>query len=103
MTNCHIGPVGREVAASIRTLREERRFTYVELVERLAGVGHAIPLVGVRRIERLERRVDVDDLLALAVVLGTSPTGLLPDVPTCSACHGSPPSGFCCRTCGARA
>jgi transcriptional regulator with XRE-family HTH domain len=41
-----------------------------------------ILLSGLTRIERGERRVDVDDLLALSVVLGVTPNRLLlPDYP----------------------
>jgi hypothetical protein len=40
-------------------------------------VGHPIPELGLRRIEKGERRVDVDDLLALCLVLGITPVDLL--------------------------
>lgn len=62
---------------NIRRIREGQRLTYVELSERLASVGRPIPVLGLRRIERGERRVDVDDLLALAYALGVPPVDLL--------------------------
>jgi len=34
-------------------------------------------VLGLSRIERFERRVDVDDLVALAIALGTTPTRLM--------------------------
>jgi hypothetical protein len=40
-------------------------------------MGREIPPLGLRRIESGERRVDVDDLMALAVTLNVSPIGLL--------------------------
>lgn len=44
---------------------------------RLAEIGRDIPPLGLRRIESGERRVDADDLMALAVALGVSPISLL--------------------------
>jgi hypothetical protein len=43
----------------------------------LKEIGHAIPPTGITRIEKGTRRVDSDDLVALAVVLKVSPTALL--------------------------
>jgi transcriptional regulator with XRE-family HTH domain len=62
---------------NIKRIREGQRITYVELAERLESVGRTIPVLGLRRIERGERRVDVDDLLALAYALGVPPVDLL--------------------------
>lgn len=50
---------------------------YQELAERLEKVGRPIPVLGLRRIESEERRVDADDLVALAIVLNVSPVRLL--------------------------
>lgn len=72
-----LGPVGEALRHNIRRIREDRRITYVELSERLSNVGRPIPVLGLRRIERGERRVDVDDLAALAVVLDTPPVDLM--------------------------
>lgn len=47
--------------------------TYVELSERLDAIGRSIPVLGLRRIERNERRVDIDDLVAIAYALGVPP------------------------------
>jgi transcriptional regulator with XRE-family HTH domain len=70
-------PAGELLARNIRRIREGQRLTYVELAERLAGVGQSIPVLGLRRIERLERSVGVVELLALAYVLGVPPVDLL--------------------------
>jgi len=51
--------------------------TYTELAARLADLGCPIPVLGLRRIEQRKRRVDVDELAALARALGTSPLALL--------------------------
>lgn len=51
---------------------------YTQLSERLAARANwSINAVGIRRIESRERRVTVDDLMALAVALGVSPATLL--------------------------
>ncbi|MET7752600.1 helix-turn-helix transcriptional regulator [Micromonospora sp. NPDC005367] len=71
------GRVGELIAQQLRRLREERNVTYTELVKRLDGLGHPIPILGLRRIERGERRVDVDDLIALARALKVPPVLLL--------------------------
>jgi len=68
-----LGPAGEQIKASIRRAREQVGLTYVELSKRLEEIGRPIPVLGLRRIEAGERRVDVDDLEALAYVLGVPP------------------------------
>jgi len=70
-----LGGTGETVRANVKRLRGGMQ--YKELAERLAAVGRPIPTLGLRRIEAGERRVDVDDLAALAVVFGVSPLTLL--------------------------
>jgi transcriptional regulator with XRE-family HTH domain len=72
-----IGPASRVLAANIKRVREGMRLSYAGLSRRLAIIGQPIPELGLRRIEKGERRVDVDDLLALCLVLGISPVDLL--------------------------
>ncbi|WP_200214952.1 helix-turn-helix domain-containing protein [Micromonospora coerulea] len=71
------GRVGEQLAQQLRRVREDRHVTYTELVKRLEELGHPIPILGLRRIERGERRVDVDDLIALARALRVPPVLLL--------------------------
>lgn len=70
-----LGATGERVAANIKRLRGSLQ--YKELSEKLGKIGRPIPALGLRRIEAGERRVDVDDLVALAVALGVSPLTLL--------------------------
>lgn len=70
-----LGPTGEHVRANVARLRG--RMQYKELAERLAELGRPIPPLGLRRIEAGERRVDADDLMALAVALGVPPNSLL--------------------------
>jgi|SRR4051794_7697641 transcriptional regulator with XRE-family HTH domain len=51
--------------------------TYKELADRLKAIGRPIPTLGLSRIEAGTRRVDADDLVALAVALGVNPSRLL--------------------------
>lgn len=71
------GTPGETLRQNIKRIRDGQRITYVELSERLESIGRPIPVLGLRRIERGERRVDVDDLFALAYALGVPPVDLL--------------------------
>jgi hypothetical protein len=51
--------------------------TTADLSRRLTAAGQPIADTGITRIEKGDRKVDVDDLAALAVVLGCSPARLL--------------------------
>lgn len=72
-----LGPVGGYVIANLTRLREERRLSYRELSDRLRELGRPIPTLGLSRIEKGTRRVDSDDLVALALALGVNPSALL--------------------------
>lgn len=75
-----LGPTGETVRKNVTRLRDTQNLTYAELSRRLKDVGNPIPPLGLRRIEAGERRVHVDDLVALAVVFAVSPnTLLMPD------------------------
>ncbi|WP_374967817.1 helix-turn-helix domain-containing protein [Terrabacter sp. BE26] len=73
----HSGPTSETVRANIETFRLARGLTYAELSRELERRGHPIPPLGLRRIEAGERRVDVDDLTALALALRVTPDALL--------------------------
>lgn len=70
-------PSGRTVAANVRRVRESRAWSTYELAQKLKQAGRPISASAIAKIERGERRVDVGDLMALAVVLGVSPSGLM--------------------------
>lgn len=71
------GPTAEAVRRNVRELRETIGLTYAELSRRLDSKGHPLAVLALRRIEDGERRVTVDDLCALASVLGVSPNALL--------------------------
>lgn len=70
-------PVGDALTRNLRRIRDAQRVTFVELAARLTEVGRPIPVLGLRRIEQGQRRVDVGDLLALSVALRVHPVDLL--------------------------
>jgi transcriptional regulator with XRE-family HTH domain len=73
-----IGPTSKTVAANVKRLRDAQGMNYKQLSETLESRANwSINSVGIRRIEDCERRVTVDDLMALAVALGVSPATLL--------------------------
>jgi transcriptional regulator with XRE-family HTH domain len=74
-----------------------------ELASSLAEHGKQIWATAITRVEHGQRRVDVDDLVAIAAALGVTVTQLLEPPTDCTACHGTPPPGFACRSCGAKA
>ncbi|MFE6816024.1 helix-turn-helix domain-containing protein [Streptomyces sp. NPDC057677] len=80
-----IGPAGQHVAQAVARLREARSWDQAALVARLAAEGLAVSQPILSRVEAGTRRVDVDELLALAVALGVAPAALLPPVATDAA------------------
>jgi transcriptional regulator with XRE-family HTH domain len=73
----HHGPTSERVAANLRRIRRQREMTTAQLSRRLAELGQPIQDTGITKIEKGERRVDVDDLMALALALGVTPNALL--------------------------
>ncbi|MBQ0863385.1 MULTISPECIES: helix-turn-helix domain-containing protein [Streptomyces] len=72
-----LGPVGLTVQRNVKRLREEQNLGLAALSRRLDGIGRKIPTLGLSRIESGERRVDADDLVALAAALDVSPVTLM--------------------------
>lgn len=72
-----IGPTARTVGENIRRLRADIGITQTELSRRLAENGRPIPVASIGRIESGDRRVEVDDLVAIAIALGVGPLALL--------------------------
>lgn len=70
-----VAETGHTVAANIKRLRGTMQ--YKQLAEKLSEVGRPIAELGLRKIESGERKVDVDDLMAFAIVFGVSPLTLL--------------------------
>lgn len=76
-----LGPTGDAVRANIRSIRDSQGISGPELSARMTELGRPIPPLGIHRIENGQRRVDADDLAALAIALNVSPASLLmPDL-----------------------
>ena len=72
MGDITICPAGRQVAANILIVRKARGYTTNALSERLGTLGRPILANGITKVEKFGRRVDVDDLVALAEALGVT-------------------------------
>lgn len=71
------GATARAVAQNVERLRKAQNLNIPELGRRLGAIGHPMTATSITRLENGERRVDADDLMALAIVLGVNPNGLL--------------------------
>ena len=72
-----IGPAGIRTARTIEILRTERGLAQRELAARVTAIGRPMSNTMLSRIERAQRRCDIDDLVALAQALRVSPLVLL--------------------------
>src|SRR5664280_2511629 len=72
-----LGDVGRSVAHNVKALREARGLTQTDVSDRMRTIGRPLLPTGVLKVEQGTRRVDVDDLVALALVFDVPPDELL--------------------------
>ncbi|MDX3641434.1 helix-turn-helix transcriptional regulator [Streptomyces sp. MB09-02B] len=71
------GPTGERVAANIAKIRRQRGWDQRKLADRMTEVGRPMRASVISKIEKGDRRVDVDDLVALARALKVSPVTLM--------------------------
>lgn len=72
-----IGPTGETVRANVAAMRKRRGLVLRDLAEKMTEIGHPMAHNTINEIERGARRVDVDDLVALAAALDVSVLELL--------------------------
>lgn len=72
-----MGPTGETVAGNITRIRQAQGLNYTDVSKRVAAAGREISPLAVRRIEEKQRRLDVDDLMAVSVALGVAPISLM--------------------------
>src|ERR1700756_1854911 len=72
---------GETVRTNIKRLRKTQGLTLRDLAHRMEQVVRPMGHNTISEIERGARRVDVDDLIALAAALGVSPVTLLMPLP----------------------
>ncbi|MFC8667075.1 helix-turn-helix domain-containing protein [Streptomyces sp. NPDC057199] len=78
-----VGPTGMTVADNLARLRKVRGYSTRQLATELGGRGRSVSPSGITRMEKGERVVTADDLVAFAAVFGVSPISLLlPLTPT---------------------
>jgi transcriptional regulator with XRE-family HTH domain len=74
------GPTGERVASAVKALRLARGMTQQQLADAVTEAGRSMAKTGINKLEQpgpRRRRVDTDDLMALAVALDVSPLRLL--------------------------
>ncbi|MFJ3719070.1 helix-turn-helix domain-containing protein [Streptomyces sp. NPDC090057] len=71
------GPTAVAVAANVARLRQSRGMSIYALAGLLEKAGRPITPSGLAKLEKQQRQVTVDDLVALAVALGVNPSALL--------------------------
>ncbi|MFE7659551.1 helix-turn-helix domain-containing protein [Streptomyces celluloflavus] len=76
-----IGPAGKAVARAIVRARTARGYPQRQLAARVTALGRPMTVTALSRIERTVRRCDIDDFVAIATALGTSPHTLLATSP----------------------
>ncbi|MEU0239650.1 helix-turn-helix transcriptional regulator [Nocardiopsis sp. NPDC006198] len=76
-THGGVGPNGSYVARNIRVLRTKRGKTTEALANELTDRGVPLQASAITRIEKGQRRVTVDELVAFAVLLDATPNALL--------------------------
>lgn len=76
-TAVEIGPTGHTVAANIARLRKRAGLTTRVLADRLTDAGRRVSQSSITRMERGDKVVTTDDLVALAVAFRVSPAALL--------------------------
>lgn len=72
-----LGPIGHAVRENLARLRADQGLTLRALADLLGPTGRPLSHNAISEIERGARRVDVDDLVALALALQVSPLALL--------------------------
>jgi transcriptional regulator with XRE-family HTH domain len=72
-----LGATGEQVRANVRRLRERLGLSQAQLARQTSGTSRPLASTAINEIENGARRVDVDDLVSLAVALGVNPNALL--------------------------
>lgn len=70
-------PIGERVALNIKRLRDERGLTQPQLTQVLEQTGMKFARGAVSKIEKGQRQIDPDELVAFALALKTTPNELM--------------------------
>lgn len=72
-----LGPAGGRLAENVKAIRERLPLTTEQLAERVTGLGRPMRANTITKIEKGQRRVDIDDAVALAIALRVNLTTLV--------------------------
>ncbi|MEU5737037.1 helix-turn-helix transcriptional regulator [Streptomyces tendae] len=72
-----LGPTGTRLMENLKALRESVQLTTEQLAEKVTRLGRPMRANTITKIEKGQRRVDVDDLMALSIAMDTTPGRLL--------------------------
>ncbi|MGV9337888.1 helix-turn-helix domain-containing protein [Streptomyces sp. NPDC003688] len=72
-----MGPTGKTVAENLTRLRKTRGLSIRQLSAELERRGRSLSPSGITRMEKADRHVTTDELVALAATLGVNPSALL--------------------------
>lgn len=72
-----IGPAGKAAARAIVRARTARGYSQRQLAARVTALDRPMTATALSRIERIVRRCDIDDFVAIATALGVAPHTLL--------------------------
>ena len=90
------------VVANVRSARKARGMTVQDLSDATAASGHRVPHGAITKLENGYRAyLTVTELHMLAAALGIDDPWTL-TTQTCDTCHGAPPAGYACLTCGTK-
>lgn len=96
-----LDPLTGQVIANAIKIRKSRNLTQEDLAAAMRGRGVLWNRAVVAKVEVGRRcHLTVAELAALGDVFGMDPWALTQPLPPCETCHGTPPAGFSCRTCG---
>jgi|SRR5947209_10934408 len=87
------------VGANIRALRLRKGWTQAELGELMGWPTTATVCAAEGHRDGRQRGFTTQEVRRLAAIFGVSAQQLTTG---CANCHGRPPTGFACLTCGAR-
>lgn len=97
-----MGAVERRVGANLARLRRGRHWPQAHLGDLVSGyLDKPWSRQAVSAAEKGRRAFTVIELVAIAEIFGVSLDALVLRAFECPHCHGAPPTGFHCGTCGA--
>lgn len=70
-------PIGERVAGNIARIRQSKGMSQSDLVAKLQEHGLSYAVSAISKIEKGQRKLDPDDLVGIAVALGTTPNALM--------------------------